>query len=183
MNSVSSAPSALSMDWFQIKGRYAVPKTACQDEINKALAAQKQKDIARRDAFFENIKKGGADATLSAEQKQYLSETYNPTDMAQEDYQALLDDLCKFGVLTEEDKGYLSYGGLQKLDLSEPSCVITPMVPGRPMDTLSDCKGNALEWTRFQASFESFDPASRTFGKSMSAVLFGKVRDVLEQIR
>lgn len=182
MSLVSGATCGINMSWFSIKGKYAVAKSESKPEISKALASKKQQDTDALHSFMDSVRKNGVKVDLSDEQRQMLSEKYNPTDMTHEDYRNLVDDLCEMGILGEGDKDYLAYSGLTRLDLSGPVCEITKGCPGKPMYDFADCNGNVLEWSKYRASFEYFDAQTNSFQKSRSAILFGKLETVLKQI-
>lgn len=186
-NSISGVSSWFNPDWFERKDFYLIPKEEYRTEIAEALSRKKQHDMERLSSFLEDVRKNGNGVSLTDEQWDYLSKTYDPSSMDKEDYQRLIDDLCSFGALQESDKPYLSCGygeglDLRPLDLSEPCCEISPYAPGRPMDPFFSGRGNVLEWARFRASFEYFDSGSQSFQKSRSAILFGRLEEVLEQI-
>lgn len=149
--------------------------------MSKAFSIKKQQDITDLNSFMENVKQNGVEV-LTDEQKEYLADNYNPSNMSQDEYQAFVNDLCKFGILEEQDKDYVSCSSLVPLDLSIPACEITKMVPGKPKFNFDDCNDNVLDWAKFRSTFESFDSCNKTFQKTRSAILFGKIEDVLTQI-
>ena len=47
--------------------------------------------------------------------------------MSDDAYKDFIDDLCKYGVLNEEDKPFVGYTNLIPLDLSEPEIKMIPL--------------------------------------------------------
>lgn len=188
---ISGASSQMfQREWFEVKGNYGLIKPEYMDMFQKNLEAQ-QKEAARDYAgFTERMKETGSSVKLTEEQRKYLSEKFDPQKMSKKEYQAFLDKLCEFGVLDEADKEYAGYG-IEGCDLD-----LTPLgrvrtgayltsAQGNPMgytSAFSSSRGNALSWTRYLSSFQSWDPDSQSWRKTGEALLFGKLRDILEGI-
>lgn len=171
------------------KTAYLVPRNgACSLEtLFPEKAAQDREKL--RD-FMEDVKKNGTAVHLTKEQTRQLSEKFDPEDMTCEDYRAFIDQLCDWGVLRREDVQYVSVGpqmgdlDLIPVDFAEPMGKITPARNYQHFDSsFSSSGGNALAWAQYFASFEDFNPDTGSFERGRSAILFGKLRDVLEMIR
>ena len=103
--------------------------------------------------------------------------------MSKEDYRALIDDLCKYGILTEEDKNYVGYSNVVPLDFSEPVAEISPCFqPFSTNDFSFFSGGNALEWADYRSKFETYDPVTQSYRPSRRALLMDTIADVLAQI-
>lgn len=108
---------------------------------------------------------------LDKEDYNYLSSKWNPENMTQDDYDEFLDYLEDEGIITEEDKEYVGYGGMSR-GIFEPSGSYYPLEI-IPVYGLTD--GNLLAFTRFESSIIH----SSAEGKHV-ANLFKKITGVLE---
>ena len=120
--------------------------------------------------------------SLTEQQKQYLSATYNTQNMSEAEFAAFVEDLYQFGILTDRDKSILGYGEKDSLLMWRTIDSVAPYVPGQDFDSLDDCKGNVLAWTKYQASVKNFDPQARKFYHSSSAILFARLNNILKQV-
>ncbi len=166
---------------------YLVPKNG-GGSLENILPEKAAKDREKLRAFMENVKENGTAVRLTKEQTSQLSARFDPNDMTYEDYHAFVDQLCDWGVLRREDVQYVSVSplaeGLIPLDFAEPAAVITQASNDRHFDrSFSSSGGNVLDWTRYMATFESLNPDTGSFERGRSAILFGKLRDVLEMMR
>lgn len=143
--------------------------------MSKAFSIKKQQDITDLNSFMENVKQNGVEV-LTDEQKEYLADNYNPSNMSQDEYQAFVNDLCKFGILEEQDKDYVSCSSLVPLDLSIPACEITKMVPGKPKFNFDDCNDNVLDWANFALPLNRLTLATKLFKKQEVRFYLVKLR-------
>lgn len=164
------------------KMTWAVLKDECRDRFRQAVQAKREEQKLAFQEFKEDAGRRGRSVKLTEEQLEHLSASYNPREMTREDYQAFVDDLCAYGVLDEADKDYLSYGPLTAIDFSEEGFTITaaPYQPYRR--DFGSGGGNVLDWSRYLASFEHFDPDTNRFEPTRSAILFDRIRQVLSKL-
>ena len=181
----SVATPTFNKDWFVHNGPYAMVKTEfwaiANDTIDKMHEVQKTACAQAREHLQEN---------LTEEQKDYLSSTYDPEHMSYSQYRAFLNDLCKFGYFAEEDKPFVSCGvessgelmliPLSYYPLCGASYTADAYVPGRT--EFPSKSGNVLSWAGHLASYGSFNPAAGRFEKTEQALLFERLRDILQQI-
>lgn len=179
------ATPKLNPDWFVRDGAYAKVKTeflaVAHETIDKMYEARTATCAQAREHLQVN---------LTAEQKDYLSSTYDPEHMSYSEYRAFVDDLCKFGYFAEEDKplvscGADSSGALMMIPLSYyPLCgasyTTDAYVPGQREFPFKS--GNVLSWTKHLSSYGTLNPQTGRFEKTEQALLFEKLRDVLQQI-
>ena len=188
MSSASSIAAPFQSGWFDVGPtgtggvNIAVVKSEFQEAFSKAVAEERVQRRAEAKAWLAS--NSGVSAALTPEQAGSLAGKYDPNRMSQEDYRAFVDELCAMGVLEEEDKHYLSYGGLTKLDLGGPNGYVVASTPDALIrDTLSGSGGNALDWARFRASYQAFDPDTGAPYRDRAAVLFGQIAEILEQVQ
>lgn len=186
--------SILDRFWVKPSGvpklPYLVPKNG-GGSLESVLPEKAAQDKEKLRAFMEDVKKNGTAVHLTGEQISQLSAKFNPRNMTYEDYHAFVDQLCDWGVLRREDTQYVSIssqiGGVPNLipvDFAEPMVRIAPGRNYQHFDRhFSSSGGNALDWTRYMATFESLNPDTGRFEPDRSAILFGKLRDVLEMMR
>lgn len=154
---------------------------------DQVLEAMKKESEASRARLEERLETGGQKASLTEEQKQYLKERFDLKNMSWEDYQSLIDKLCEYGALAQEDKKYLlcEYSGLDmtRVDFSVPSCAGSlKSASVRNPITFASWKGDVLGWAKYLSSFQSWDADTQSWRKSGEAILFGKLRDILTAI-
>ncbi|NCE63417.1 hypothetical protein D1159_02195 [Pseudoflavonifractor sp. 524-17] len=130
---------------------------------------------------LEQLKQSGGTQKLTEEQKNALSEKYDPQNMTLEEYRSLLDDLCEYGILEEGDKVFVGGENLVPLALSGPMVQVSsysgPVHPG-----LGRQGGNVIEWANYEASFRTMNVDTQKYEKTLRAVLFGRIGSVLEQL-
>lgn len=153
--------------------------------LEQVLEMAKKGSAAHFDRLRDRLENGGIKTPLTAEQKQYLKGNFDLKNMSWEDYQSLIGKLCEFGVLDQEDKDFLHCGfsGLHMIpvDLSGPTCTASLYTaPVRDPSSFDSWKGDVLGWMKYLSSFQSWD--SRSWQKTTEARLFGKVRDLLEEV-
>lgn len=165
----------------------AVPKFG--EELDKALMEQREKDIAATDAFMKEYRKTGGKFKLTAEQLKTLSDNYNPRDMSYKEYMSFIDRLCEYGILNEDDKDYVHYSAFGSdlimipLKFDIPISTWGPRSPMGYSESFSSCGGNVLEWSYYLSQFETFNQQLNSCEKTRSAVLYGKICDVLQMMR
>lgn len=167
------------------RGFYLVPKNGGAS-LETLFAQQMAQEREKLKAFMADARENGTAVRLTEEQKRLLSERFDPREMSREDYRAFVDQLCQWGVIGREDTQYVSVSpmeGLTPVDFAEPTAVLTSSRTDRHYSRdFSTSGGNVLDWARYMATFEGFNPDTRAFEKTRSAILFGKLRDVLEMI-
>lgn len=169
--------SSIKSDWFTYKGSYGVIKDEYKSQLAQALSSQKQQ--AKANAGSE---KNPNKIELSAQQKKLLTEKYNPSNMSREEYAQLVDELCELGAIPVEGRPYLGGLRLTPLEYAETGAQISAAAPNGVQYALPEGRSNLLDWVRYRASFEEFDPTSQEFRKSPSAVMFAKLQQIMEQI-
>lgn len=147
------------------------------EELRRQLAKSCSESV-------DNLKKAGGDVKLTKEQKQELKDRYDPKNMTHEEYQSLIDKLCEFGVLDEDDKNHVSYGNMTPVESLEVKAAISPARenPMRYTDYFSSSNGNVLDWVKYLAGNTVWDEGTHSWQKTPESILFGKIQDVLESI-
>lgn len=153
--------------------------------LEQVLEMAKKGSAAHFDRLRDRLENGVIKTPLTADQKQYLKENFDLKDMSWEDYRSLIDKLCEFGVLDQEDKRFLhcEFGGLEMtpVDLSGPTTTVSfAPVSVRNSSSFASWKGDVLGWMKFFSSFQSWN--GQSWEKTPEARLFGKVHDLLEAI-
>lgn len=166
---------------------YLVPKSG-SGSLKELFAQKAARDEERFRSLQEDVKKNGNTAHLTEEQTALLSAKYHANSMSYEEYRAFMDQLCEWGVFQQEDLPYLSAGPageiLTPVDFSQPVATVTAGRPGRYFSReFSSSGGSVLDWAGYLSSFEFFNPDTQSFEKTGSALLFDRLRDVLEMIR
>lgn len=111
---------------------------------------------------------------LDDEDYEYLSSNWNPKDMSQKKYDEFLDFLQSKGILSEEDKRYVCYGGEVLLDSLEPRSWYSP---NEPVHDYAD--GNLLAFTRYQSSL-IYEPSTPETKRQVD--LYQMITSILEEI-
>lgn len=177
-------------EWLEVRGSYGFVKTEFADQVQKALEEQRKKVARDYESLADRMKDSGSEIQLTEEQKKYLSEHFDPKNMSQLEYQEFLDKLCEFGVLDEADKEYVGYGvkgcGLDMTPLSRvrTGAFISP-VRENPMgytESFSSSRGNAVSWTKYLSGIMGWNERTNSWEKRPEAILFGKIRNVLDAI-
>lgn len=93
------------------------------------------------------------------------------------DYHAFVDQLCQWGILDWEDIQYVSVSsvaeGLIPVDFSEPVGTLTSARTDRHFSSdFSSSGGSVLDWVRYLATFEDFNPGPQSFEKPRSSGMF-----------
>ena len=101
MNIPTNMP-AMSASWFtgfnDGKGFGVKP-----EHVKDFLACCEEQDRVYREAEASYVKRVPMQVKLTDEQKKYLAETYERTDMTEEEYHAFAKDLYEFGILDDQD--------------------------------------------------------------------------------
>lgn len=136
------------------------------------------------DSFAKRVQASGTTVSLTGEQKRYLAENFDPENMAWAEYRAFIDKLCAFGVLAEEDKNHVGYSNLIPIECTKLGASISPSRtnPMRYTGDFSSSRGNVLDWTAYLAGNTVWDERTYSWQRSPEAILFGKIRGVLESI-
>lgn len=115
--------------------------------------------------------KTGERPGLKDEDYKYLSRTWNPNKMYQDDFDQLLDYLQDKGIITEGDKEIVGYKDRMRVNLD------STYSPLEPVNDFED--GNLLAYTRYQGSV--IVDSNATEGK-YKANLFKTITGVLEEM-
>lgn len=183
--------SVFQKEWFRFEGTpslpCAVPKAEYQELLEKYWQEVRKQQAKANGQFMDKVEKAGGSVHLAKDQKQKLGERYDPKNMSWADYQAFIDDLCKYGVLEEGDKKFLRCGSggspeIAYVDWSAPMCMgsIEPSSGGGT--SFASWKGNALGWAKYLAGFQGWDERSQSWQKTRESILFGKVSGILNAL-
>lgn len=182
-------------EWFNHVGNaalpYAVPKTEYQDLFRQTVEAVQNQAKQNYADLTQRVQAGGTRVKLTEEQKEYLSEHFDPRNMSRADYQKFIDKLCEYGVLDEADKPYINYGlagsELEAIPLSAINCEAYIMTADSDnllcyTNSFSMFKSNVLEWSGYLSGIRALEQNTGIWQKKPEAVLFGKIHNVLEAI-
>ena len=166
----------------KVRGQYAILKPEHKGDVKSLIAAQKEQHLQETRALQAEVKANGS-VKLTDEQKAALSEKYDPTDMSRKDYVNFVDDLYEYDILEGDDRNWVQGRG-DGLVMVLPGAAHTFQVSGAPYQSthFDDCGGNVLNWAKYMSSFEYYDELLMDFAPTKSALLFGKIEDVLRQI-
>lgn len=183
--------SSMTSDWFHYIDSCPVLKGEYGNKFQALMEATREEANAELKDFMSRIQSNGANVKLSQEDLAYLSSRYNPHNMTRDEYRDFVDDLCRMGVLEEGDKAHLSCGikagewDLTPIDPCAPNATITANVSpaySRFSSSFSSSGGNVLGWADYLSTFEYFNTDSQSFEKTRSAILFGMVKNILDQM-
>ncbi len=190
--SVNSA-GGFNADWFtyksidptgKVQGQYAILKPEHKVDVASFYSAMREEQLQSTRELQAEVKANGS-VKLTDEQKAMLSEKYDPTDMSREDYVSFVDDLYEYGILEGDDRNWVqghSDGRVYVLPGATGHAEISnPDMPYMPH--FADCGGDVLSWAKYMASFEYFDELLLDLVPTKSALLFGKIEDVLSRIK
>jgi hypothetical protein len=177
-------------EWIDVKGNYGLVKLEYLDTFRKTLEAQQKEAAKDYSRFAERMRGGGTSVELTEEQRKYLAEHFDPQNMSKTEYQEFIDKLCEFGILDEADKEYVGYGVKGcALDMIPVGRVRTGgsvrQVRENPMsytDSFSSSGGNVAGWARYLSGIMSWSEQTNSWQRKPEAILFGKVKDVLEAV-
>lgn len=168
----------------KVQGQYAILKPEHREDAKNLIAAQREQFLQETRELQAEVKANGS-VKLTDEQKAALSEKYDPSDMSREDYVSFVDDLYEYGILEGDDRDWVQ-ARADGLTLVAPGATHITQGTSSTMPIMSrfeDCGGNVLNWAKYMSSFEYFDELAMDFAPTKSALLFGKIEDVLSQIK
>jgi len=180
-----------SANWFnykpidptgKVQGQYAILKPEHKKDVENFYSAQRERHIQETRELQPEINASGS-VKLTDEQKAALSEKYDPNHMSREDYVSFVDNLYEYGILEGNDRDWVQ-ARADGLTLVLPGATHTFQASGVPYQSerFDDYGGDVLSWAKYMASFEYFDELTMDFAPTKSALLFGKIEDVLSQI-
>lgn len=194
MNIPTNMP-AMSASWFtgfnDGKGFDVKP-----EHVKDFLACCEEQDRVYREAEASYVKRVPMQVKLTDEQKKYLSETYERTDMTEEEYHAFAKDLYEFGILDDQDladlgvtpgDGSADFFGACMLvgvgGMTTSTVRYSPLPPNQNyLGIYRFGGGNVLDWARYQASFQLCDTDTQSWGYDRFGHLFNRLYSVLEQM-
>lgn len=194
MNIPTNMP-AMSASWFtgfnDGKGFDVKP-----EHVKDFLACCEEQDRVYREAEASYVKRVPMQVKLTDEQKKYLAETYERTDMTEEEYHAFAKDLHEFGILDDQDladlgvtpgDGSADFFGACMLvgvgGMTTSTVRYSPLPPNQNyLGIYRFGGGNVLDWARYQASFQLCDTDTQSWGYDRFGHLFNRLYSVLEQM-
>ena len=194
MNIPTNMP-AMSASWFtgfnDGKGFDVKP-----EHVKDFLACCEEQDRVYREAEASYVKRVPMQVKLTDEQKKYLAETYERTDMTEEEYHAFAKDLHEFGILDDQDladlgvtpgDGSADFFGACMLvgvgGMTTSTVRYSPLPPNQNyLGIYRFGGGNVLDWARYQASFQLCDTDTQSWGSDRFGHLFNRLYSVLEQM-
>lgn len=175
----------LDPNWFICDGFYAKVKPEFMDLVNETIDKQYEAQIAASREARKQLS-----GSLTKEQMEYLSSTYDPEHMSYADYRSFLDDLCKFGCFAEEDKVFVGgdvmmVGGLELVRVCSTRCeaAITTDVGSKYREGFSFSGGNVLEWARHLSTYGTYNSLTGRFEQTDKAKLYEKLYHILSQMK
>lgn len=178
-------------DWFNTKavdlpdgskGTLAVPKSECWKDIRAAIAefnAEKASQSSRNAKAVE----------LTDAQISHLSAKYDPSNMSRSEYEDFIAELCDYGILEAEDRKWVQADGVEhiyidmgapahrQVDMNGPESAYAGFT-----EAFSSNDGNVRDWVKYMSGFLFYNQYTMDFEPTKSAVLFGKIDDVLSRI-
>ena len=194
MNIPTNMP-AMSASWFtgfnDGKGFGVKP-----EHVKDFLACCEEQDRVYREAEASYVKRVPMQVKLTDEQKKYLAETYERTDMTEEEYHAFAKDLYEFGILDDQDladlgvtpgDGSADFFGACMLvgvgGMTTSTVRYSPLPPNQNyLGIYRFGGGNVLDWARYQASFQLCDTDTQSWSYDRFGHLFNRLYSVLEQM-
>ena len=194
MNIPTNMP-AMSASWFtgfnDGKGFDVKP-----EHVKDFLACCEEQDRVYREAEASYVKQVPMQVKLTDEQKKYLSETYERTNMTEEEYHAFAKDLHEFGILDDQDladlgvtpgDGSADFFGACMLvgvgGMTTSTVRYSPLPPNQNyLGIYRFGGGNVLDWARYQASFQLCDTDTQSWSYDRFGHLFNRLYSVLEQM-
>ena len=194
MNIPTNMP-AMSASWFtgfnDGKGFDVKP-----EHVKDFLACCEEQDRVYREAEASYVKQVPMQVKLTDEQKKYLAETYERTDMTEEEYHAFAKDLHEFGILDDQDladlgvtpgDGSADFFGACMLvgvgGMTTSTVRYSPLPPNQNyLGIYRFGGGNVLDWARYQASFQLCDTDTQSWSYDRFGHLFNRLYSVLEQM-
>lgn len=188
-STVRPAYSSSCPSWAE--NRNGILIQSFRGELTKAQMEQREKDIADTAAFMEEYRRTGGKFEITREQLKTLTEAFDPNDMTYREYMTFIDHLCEYGILDEGDKDYVSYCAFGKdcgLELI-PLKYDTPISSWGPVsrmnytNSFSSSRGNVLDWASHLAQSVTYNTQTRSYEKTRTAILYGKIQDVLLKMK
>ena len=188
-STVRPAYSSSCPSWAE--NRNGILIQSFRGELTKAQMEQREKDIADTAAFMEEYRRTGGKFEITREQLKTLTESFDPNDMTYREYMTFIDHLCEYGILDEGDKDYVSYNALGKdsdlvlipLKYDIPICTWGRTRSTKYTNSFSSSGGNILDWAGYMADAETYNTQTRSYEKTRTAVLYGKIQDVLLKMK
>ena len=145
-------------------------------EGNCSAAFSAAFEKVKMDRYTGDTSFAAAGLLLSDNDYNYLSSKWNPNKMTQGEYDEFLDYLQDKGIISEEDKKYVCYGGHCCVTSLEPRAWYSPEPPVRGY-----ADGNILAYVRYKSSiiYEPSTPETKRqvdLYKKISAIMEGMVR-------
>lgn len=179
--------------WFNIeKDNWGVKP----EHVKDFLECCKEQDRVYREAEERYVKQVPMQVKLTDEQKKYLSETYERTDMTVEEFHAFAKDLHEFGILDDQDladlgvtpgDGSADFLGACMLvgvgGITTSTVRYSPLPPN--LNYLGIYRfggGNVLDWARYQASFQLCDTDTQSWSYDRFGHMYNRLYSVLEQM-
>ena len=142
-------------------------------ELERYLFYHHTKGVTFSDTSSISSTKAEPNGRLEDKDYEYLSSNWNPQNMTQKEYDEFLDFLQSKGIISEEDKKYVCYGG-ERLDKGEPETWYSPL---EPVHDFAD--GNVLAFVRYQSSL-IYD--HKTTETKREVDLYKKITSIMEEM-
>ena len=142
-------------------------------ELERYLFYHHTKGVTFSDTSSISSTKAEPNGRLEDKDYEYLSSNWNPQNMTQKEYDEFLDFLQNRGIISEEDKKYVCYGG-ERLDRGEPETWYSPL---EPVHDFAD--GNVLAFVRYQSSL-IYD--HKTTETKREVDLYKKITSIMEEM-
>lgn len=174
----------LNPDWFVRDGFYGKAKPEFLDQIYKTIDEQYETQMAASKEARKQLS-----SSLTDEQMEYLSSKYDPEHMSYADYRSFLDDLCKFGYFAEEDKVFVggdvvTVGGVELVRcIPRSEATLTTDIGTGYFSSFSSSGGNVLAWSKHLSTYGTCNSWTGRFEQTDQAKLYGKLYDILSQIK
>ena len=142
-------------------------------ELERYLFYHRTKGVTFSDTSSISSTATEPNGKLEDKDYEYLSSNWNPQNMTQKEYDEFLDFLQSKGIISEEDKKYVCYGG-ERLDRGEPETWYSPL---EPVHDFAD--GNVLAFVRYQSSL-IYD--HKTTETKREVDLYKKITSIMEEM-
>lgn len=182
MSTTLAANINTKKDWdtFYTTFKYGI-KNKGDDFMANLMSELQEKRRQVTAEFRADAEANGTKVELTEAQKRELAEKYDPENMTQEEYEAFVDDLCRCGILKDTDRYYIGAAWLIPAEYTySGSSISHTTLPS--YYSLSHANGNVLGWAKYRSTFECMDEATGAYTKTCSAIVFGKVADILTQM-
>ena len=142
-------------------------------ELERYLFYHRTKGVTFSDTSSISSTATEPNGKLEDKDYEYLSSNWNPQNMTKKEYDEFLDFLQSKGIISEEDKKYVCYGG-ERLDRGEPETWYSPL---EPVHDFAD--GNVLAFVRYQSSL-IYD--HKTTETKREVDLYKKITSIMEEM-